>query len=117
MDSVEYIVGEFRGNYMNDIFKILLFIITLIYVIAKNRKIFKELTKSQVFGVVISYLAVIFIAFILIYFGGNWVAGHFSNTIFKYVVFFAVVCISLYLCIILLNKILQKITNSILPLK
>ena len=98
-------------------FKILLAIITLVYVISKNKKILKQLTKSQIFGVVISFLAVIFLAFFLIYFGGNWVAGHFSNTLFKYVIFFAVVCVSLYLCINVLNKVLDKITNSILPLR
>jgi len=98
-------------------FKILLAILTFVYVISKNKKILKQLTKPQIFGVVISYLAVVFIAFILIYFGGNWIAGHFSNTLFKYMVFFAVVCVSLYLCISLLNKVLDKITNSILPLR
>ena len=100
---------------MEDVLKILLSIVIMIYVILKNRKIFKELTKSQIFGVGVSYLIAIIIAFILIYFGGNWVAGHFSNTFIEYMIFLAVVCVSLYLCVRILNKVLQKITNGILP--
>ena len=71
---------------MEDVLKILLSIVIMIYVILKNRKIFKELTKSQIFGVGVSYLIAIIIAFILIYFGGNWVAGHFSNTLIEYMI-------------------------------
>ena len=97
---------------MEDIIKILLSIVLMIIVILKNRKMFKKLTKSQIFGVGVSYLIAIFLAFILIYFGGNWVTGHFSNTLFKYMVFLVVVCVSLYLCVSILNKVLQKITNG-----
>ena len=107
----------FKGGYMNmiDILMTTLFIVILIRAILKNRKILKELTKRQIFGVVISYLITVFIAFIFIYYGGNWVAGYFSNIFFKYVIFLVVVCIALYLCISILNKVLQKITNGILP--
>lgn len=40
----------------------------------KNRTILKELSKFQIFGVGISYFVAIFLAFMLIYYGGNWVA-------------------------------------------
>lgn len=103
-----------RG-YMKDILITVLSIVIMIYVILKNRKIIKQLIKFQIFGVGISYLFTIFIAFILVYYGGNWIAGQFSNTFFKYIIFFAVVCIALYLCVNILNKVLQKITNGILP--
>ena len=62
---------------MIDILMTTLFIVILIRAILKNRKILKKLTKYQIFGVVISYLITVFIAFIFIYYGGNWVVEYF----------------------------------------
>lgn len=100
---------------MKDILMTALFIVVTIYNIFKNRKILKELTRSQMIGTGISYLVAIFLAFVLIYYGGNWIVAHFSNIIFKYIMFLAIVCIALYLCVSTLNKALQKITNGVLP--
>ena len=100
---------------MKDILMTAFFIVIIIRTILKNRKVIKELTKLQIYGVGISYLVATLMASICIYYGGNWVAGHFSNIIFSYVIFLAVFCIALYLCISILNKVLQKITNGVLP--
>ncbi|BAQ10608.1 transcriptional regulator [Bacillus sp. OxB-1] len=100
---------------MKSILMTTLFIVIVIYNIRKNREILKQFTKLQIIGVGISYLIAIFLAFILIYYGGNWLAGQISNIILKYVVFIVIVLIALYLCVGILNKVLQKITNGVLP--
>jgi hypothetical protein len=103
------------GLYLKSIQMTTLFIVIVIYNIRKNREILKQFTKLQIIGVGISYLIAIFLAFILIYYGGNWLAGQISNIILKYVVFIVIVLIALYLCVGILNKVLQKITNGVLP--
>ncbi len=102
---------------MKDILIITLSIVITIYVILKNRKILKELTKLQLSGVGISYLVAIFIAFICIYNGGNWIAGYSPNMIVRYIIQLIIVCLTLYLCGSILSKILQKITKGVLPKK
>lgn len=99
-----------------DFLMIILFIVVTIYHIYKNREVVvKELTKFQIFGVGASYLVTIIFAFILIYYGGNWVAGLFSNIFFKNMVFLAIVCMALYLSVSILNRVLLRITNGVLP--
>ncbi|MFL0505248.1 hypothetical protein ACH0B5_05810 [Ureibacillus sp. 179-F W5.1 NHS] len=90
-------------------------IVIIIYRIMKNRGTLKVLTKRQILGVGISYLLATLMGFIFIYFGGNWIVGSISNIIFKYIVFLAFVLIILNLCVTILNKLLLKITNGILP--
>lgn len=102
---------------MKDIFMSALFFIITIYIIWQNRKTLKELTKVQLFGVVVSYLVAIFFVFCLIYYGGNWIAGQFSNMVLRYIIIIVVVCIVLFLCGGILQKVLEKITNGVLPRK
>lgn len=99
---------------MKDILILILSIVIITYVIFKNRKTFKELSKFQIFGVGISFLVTTFLAFVLIYYGGNWFAGQISNSIFKFIIFLAVTCITLYLCVGVLNKVVRMITKGIL---
>jgi len=100
---------------MKDFLMPTLFIIIMTYTIYKHRKNLKQLTKLQIIGVGISYLVATLFAFILIYYGGNWIAGEMPNIILKYLVFTVVVCIALYLTGNILTKALQKVTNGILP--
>jgi Kef-type K+ transport system membrane component KefB len=86
-----------------------------IYLIYKNRKILKELTKFQVLGVLITFLITIYIAFICIFYGGNWIAGKFTNMIVKTTIQYIVIFITLFICVSILYKILKKITNGVLP--
>lgn len=89
--------------------------VIMVLLILKNRKTLKKLTKFQIVGVGVSYLFAILIAFIFIYYGGNWIADQFSNTFFKYMIFLAVVYVSLSVCKSILNKVLERVTNGILP--
>ncbi|MEQ2528236.1 hypothetical protein WMO40_16235 [Bacillaceae bacterium CLA-AA-H227] len=102
---------------MKDTLMSVLFITITIYIIWKNRITLMKLTKIQLIGVVLSYLVAIFVVFSLIYFGGNWIAGQFSNVILKYIIFLAIVCIVLYFCGSILQRVLEKITNGVLPKK
>ncbi|WP_145543229.1 hypothetical protein [Virgibacillus sp. SK37] len=111
----KYIYEQWWEDFMKDILITTLSIAIIIYALFKNRKTLKKLTWLQNFSVGISYLAAIFLAFILIYYGGNWVAGQFSNIIFKYLIFLVIVCIAIYLSVSILNKVLNKVTNGILP--
>lgn len=115
--SIDVLVGSYRGIYMYDILMMALFIAFTIYVILKNRKILKELSKIQILGVGISYIVTVITAFICIYFGGNWIAGYSPSIIVKYIVQLIVVCITLYLCVSILNNTLEKITKGVLPKK
>jgi uncharacterized membrane protein required for colicin V production len=114
------IVGSYRGIYMKETLLALSFVLT-IYVILKNRKVLngllKELSSVQILGVAISYIVTITIAFIFIYYGGNWIAGYFPNMVVRYIIQLIVVCITLYLCGSVLGKALQKTTKGVLPMK
>lgn len=90
-------------------------IVIIIYRIIKNRLTLKELTKSQILGIGLSYLLATLIGFILIYYGGNWIVGLISNIILKYIVFLIIVLIVLDISVMILNKLLLKITKGILP--
>jgi|SRR5699024_9682169 len=100
---------------MKDVLILGLSVLVIVYVVIKNREKLKELSTSQILGVGASYLLATILASLLIYYGGNWIAEQFSSLLFKYIAFIGVVLLSLCLCINLLNKVLQKITNGRLP--
>lgn len=102
---------------MKDILVVILSIVIITYIIFKNWKKLKELTKLQIFGVGITYLSVASLGGSFIYYGGNWIAGKIPNLILKYIVFVGVICMTLYVCIGVLNKLLRKITNGVFPTK
>lgn len=91
------------------------FIIITIYLILKNRKIYKQLTKLQILGVCLTYLIIIYLLFICIYYGGNWIGESISNLIVRKLIQLVVIIISLIIFENILDKMLKKITNGILP--
>ena len=103
-----------EGSVLDFIFFIISMTI-IVSVIFKNKKILKQLSIAQRIGVGLSFLATVLIAFIGVYFGGNWIAAQFSSTIFKYIVFFIIVCLVIYPCKFMLGKVLNKITKGVLP--
>ncbi|GGN62503.1 hypothetical protein [Oceanobacillus indicireducens] len=100
---------------MKDSLIVVLSIVVVTYIIYKNRIKLKELTKFQILGTGFTYLAVACIGGFIIYYGGNWVAGKMPNLFFKYIIFLVVICITLYLCVSVLHKLLRKITSGKLP--
>ncbi|MFB7142171.1 hypothetical protein ACFCYN_21325 [Gottfriedia sp. NPDC056225] len=98
-----------------DILMTIMLIIITIYKILKNRKIIKELTKLQILGVIITYLMTIFLMFICVYYGGNWIGGDLSNLFVRKLIQIIVIIITLILFGSVLEKTLKKITNGVLP--
>jgi len=96
---------------MNDILMLVIFVLISIYIIFKNRNLLKGLTKFQISGVLISYLITIVLAFICIYYGGNWLAGFFTNFILRLIIKIIVIYIVLAICVNLLNKVTTKFTK------
>lgn len=79
----------------------------------KNKNLFKKLSTKQLFGVAIAYLMAVFIGFICVFFGGNWVAEQISTKFFSVGVFILVILITLSIIQFFLSKILFKITNGL----
>ncbi|MCU9614800.1 hypothetical protein OEV98_14750 [Caldibacillus lycopersici] len=100
---------------MIDIFFFLFVILMLINNFFKNRSRLKEVTKWQLLGVSITYIVPVFIAFICIYFGINWLADFIANPIVKYIVQFIIVYFVLYATSTLMRKILYTITDGKMP--
>lgn len=100
---------------MKDLLMFILLISLIVYQISNNKNILKQLKKSQVFGVAVTYIAMIIVATIIIYYGGNWIAGLFPTIILKYLVFGIIVIATFYYLGILVNKVLYKITGRVLP--
>lgn len=76
---------------------------------------FKKLSITQIIGVTINITLTVVIATTLIYFGGNWLAGLFSNIFLQIMIFTITTLLVLYVISYLSNKAMYKITNGILP--
>ncbi|MFN7249822.1 MAG: hypothetical protein ACK4M9_03435 [Anaerobacillus sp.] len=87
----------------------------LIFIIHKNKTILKQLTLPQLTGVGSSYIFTVFIAFIFIYYGRNWIVDEVKSRYFGYIIFLFIICVTIYLCKFILGKVLIKITNGVLP--
>ncbi|WP_113927966.1 hypothetical protein [Bacillus sp. P14.5] len=91
------------------------FAVAIIYKINKNRDLLKTFTKTQIFCVAVSYIAATIAAFVCIYFFGNWIASFVQNSFIRFIIFFAVIITTMFVCISILNRALKKITNGVLP--
>ena len=102
---------------MDTVFSILPTII-LVYLFVKYRKKVKEtyskLTGVQLLAVVIAYLITIFVAFILIYYVGNWLLGYITFKPLNIVAKIVLIIFVLSSVLNLLNKSLKKISNGVL---
>ncbi|MCA0971607.1 hypothetical protein LCM20_13450 [Halobacillus litoralis] len=87
----------------------------LFYIGYRNRNVINKLTHLQLATALLGYLVTVSIGFVFIYYGGNWLAGVFSNVVIKYGVFVSVVLVTLYVCKGLLGKWLHKATGGVLP--
>ncbi|KOS68947.1 hypothetical protein AEA09_10580 [Lysinibacillus contaminans] len=90
-------------------------IVVAINLIYKNKKSIKQLTAKQCILAAITYIFTILFIFICIYFGGNWIAGQFTNRFLQLVVFTMFIFIILSLCQWPLRKTLHRFTSGIFP--
>lgn len=100
---------------MENIFMFVILIMIVIKNISSNRDLLRKLSVVQIFGVGFSYVATVVLAGLVIYYGGNWLAGFFSNGIIKFIIQMTVIIVVLYTLVGILNRILAKITNGMLP--
>ena len=84
-----------------------------IHLIYKHKSLFKKLSTKQLFGVSLTYITAVFIGFVCIFFGGNWVAEQISAKFFSIAVFVLITLITLSIIQFFLSKILYKITNGL----
>ncbi|MDM8098550.1 MULTISPECIES: hypothetical protein [Oceanobacillus] len=84
----------------------------------KNRKelraTYSKLHAVQIIGVIISYLVTIAIAFVLIYYAGNWLVSFIPFAFLRSAAFFVTIAVVLFFCLDLLHKVLTRITKGIL---
>lgn len=92
----------------------LFFVAVCIYVFIRNKLVFKKLTRPRLFGVFFTYIIVICIGFICIFYGGNWIAGYLKSSIIRTVVELLVIITTLTICQIILKKLLLIITKGAL---
>ncbi|WP_281657760.1 hypothetical protein [Halobacillus sp. Cin3] len=90
-------------------------IAVIIAKVLKNKKRLAQLTAFQMIGVGATYVVSVFIGFILIYYGGNWIASKVPYKILSTLVFILIVIAALSVCVSLMNKTIYKITNGLLP--
>lgn len=84
-----------------------------ILLMLKNINLFKKLSTKQLFGITIAYVMAVFIAFICIFFGGNWVAEQMPAKFLSVGVFILIIIITISIIRFFLGKILFKITNGL----
>lgn len=90
-------------------------IAVIIAKVLKNKKRLAQLTVYQMIGVGAAYVVSVFIGFIMIYYGGNWIAGKMPYEILSTIVFILIVIAALSICVSLMNKTIHKVTNGLLP--
>lgn len=102
---------------MGNIFSILS-IVLLVYVSWKYRKemkaTYKKLTVTQLLGIILSYVVAIFIAFLFIYYGGNWAVSYITFEWLRTVAFIIIAITALSFCSKVLNTVVRKISNGVL---
>ena len=105
---------------MNDYVLISLLVLLVIRNFIKDKETWREIKKlhtSQRIGVAINFVFTVLAITSLIYYGGNWMAGQFSNIFLQSLVFLIIVFLVLIRIGTLSDKMMNKITNGTLPRK
>lgn len=100
---------------MSDIFSIIACIGVVILFVSKHREALVKLNKIQKTGVLISFIMTTLIAGFCIYYGSSFLMERFQNGFLILIIRLAVLMITLWFAIFVLNRILQKVTKGIFP--
>ncbi|PIC74484.1 hypothetical protein [Sporosarcina sp. P17b] len=103
---------------MTDFILIFLLILLVTRIFIKNKETlreFKKLNKSQLLGVFLTLIFDIIVVTTLIYYGRNWIMEQFTNIFLQALSFLVIVFLVLILIGKLSDKVVNKITNGILP--
>ncbi|WP_242144209.1 MULTISPECIES: hypothetical protein [unclassified Bacillus cereus group] len=102
---------------IGNIFSILS-IILFMYILWEHKKEVKEmyenLTVMQLIGMILSYIVATFVAFLFIYYGGNWIVNYIPFSPLKTVVSIIIIVAVLFCCLKVLNHVLKKICGDAL---
>ncbi|USG67183.1 hypothetical protein NDK47_07815 [Brevibacillus ruminantium] len=96
---------------MSDLLAIMMFAGALVSFLLQHRKAMAKLTALQLAGCVFFYAITIALAFVVIYFGGRWIAPFFSSDMLLMIVRILLVVITIWGCRMLLGGIVQWITS------
>lgn len=105
---------------MNDYVLIILLVLLVIRNFIKDKETWREMKKlhtSQFIGVAINFIFTVLAITTLIYYGGNWLAGQFSNIFLQSFAFLIIVFLVLISIGTLSDKVMNRITNGALPRK
>ncbi|ARF16123.1 hypothetical protein [Sporosarcina ureae] len=105
---------------MNDYVFILLLVLLVVRNLVKDKETWREIKKlhtRQRIGVAIHFVFTVLAITTLIYYGGNWLAGQFSNIFLQSFAFLLIVFLVLISIGNLSDKMMNKITNGTLPRK
>ncbi|QUW20606.1 hypothetical protein JSQ81_12155 [Sporosarcina sp. Marseille-Q4063] len=103
---------------MNDFVLITLLVLLMARTFIKNRdtlRAYKKLSKTQLLGVVITFIFTVVIATTLIFYGKNWIAGKFSNIFLESFIFVVIFFFVFYFIGTISDKVMNKITKGALP--
>ena len=105
---------------MSDLLLILLLVLLVIRNFIKDQDTWREIKKlhtKQLLGVTINFIFTVLAITTLIFYGGNWMAGQFSNIFLQSFAFLIIVFVVLISIGTLSDKVMNKITNGALPRK
>ncbi|QTD39941.1 hypothetical protein [Sporosarcina sp. Te-1] len=100
-----------------DSLSLLVSAVLVLIIVYKNKDIWKKLTSFQRVWIVLSFLGVVAVAYVAIYYGGNWLAGQISNTFLGFLVFVLIVFLTLSVGKAIWTGLLRTITKGLLPQK
>lgn len=102
-------------NHMLGILTFILFLVVVISIIKRHKADLGKLTKLQLSGGVASFLIAILIAFICIYYIGNYITDYIHHRVLRTIVEVLIIIVTLSFCRTMLWKALHKITKGIFP--
>ncbi len=107
-----------KGSQVLDyIFLILVAIVGLFFVFKRRDEWKEKLSKlgaKQIVGIVLVYVVTLVVVFVLIYFGGNYLANLVTNETGQIVVKILILFFVLTTCVGILNKVVTKISKGVL---
>lgn len=93
----------------------LILVVYIVYMAVKRKETWKKLSITQNAGVIITFLGVIGIGGVILFYGVRFLIAFTSNDIIGIVIQFMTAIIVIVSGMTLFNKIVYKITNGVLP--
>lgn len=92
-------------------------LIYIIYIAIKQKAIWSRLSLFQNIGVLITFITVMAIGGMTLFYGARSITTFMTNEIVTTILHFLITILIVIICTLLFNVLVRKITNGILPLK